>query len=658
MRYRQVHLDFHTSENIENIGCDFSPEDFKEALRTGHVDSITVFSKCHHGWSYHPTDAGKMHPHLSFDLLGSQITAAHEAGVKTPVYISAGIDERTARLHPEWLVRNRDESTLWARDFTVPGYHKLCLNSPYLDCLLKQIVEVCERYDADGIFLDIAVTQPCFCQNCVRDRLSAGLDPYDSDSVMRHAEEVYAEYTRRVREAVDSVRPGLPVFHNSGHVRRGRRDLAHMNSHLELESLPTGGWGYDHFPLSAAYARTLDMDFLGMTGKFHTSWGEFGGFKHPNALKYETALSSAMGGASSIGDQLHPSGKMDPATYSLIGSAYEDIEKCEPWLHGCKNISDIGIFSVEAADSYYSSADLKIKTKSPDSDPGCARILLECGYLFDAVDIQSTFENYKLMIFPDSVRFDAKLAEKVSDYMKRGGKILLSGSSGLHHDRDEFAVDVGVDYISKSKYRPTYLRPKFDISPLESSSFVMYTDAHVASCRTASAVGDLEEPYFNRSVFEFSSHLHAPTRGCKASDGIFINDNGAYIAWDIFEDYAVNGSIILKYTVKHVIDTLIGNDLSLRSSLPAQGISTLTRRDNEYIAHLLYAAPVKRGRSIEVIEDIVPILNTELTVKTDSPVKRVYLAPELRELPFESDGERTTVILPRLECRQIVVFKT
>ena len=32
-----------------------------------------------------------------------------------------------------------------------------------------------------------------------------------------------------------------------------------MNTHLELESLPTGGWGYDHFPLSARYAQTLGM---------------------------------------------------------------------------------------------------------------------------------------------------------------------------------------------------------------------------------------------------------------------------------------------------------------------------------------------------------------------------------------------------------------
>jgi hypothetical protein len=43
-----------------------------------------------------------------------------------------------------------------------------------------------------------------------------------------------------------------------------------------------------------------------MTGKFHTTWGEFGGFKRPNALRYECAAMLAFGSKCSIGDQLHP----------------------------------------------------------------------------------------------------------------------------------------------------------------------------------------------------------------------------------------------------------------------------------------------------------------------------------------------------------------
>ena len=45
MRFRQVHLDFHTSEHIEDIGKKFDKKQFQTALKEGHINSITLFSK-------------------------------------------------------------------------------------------------------------------------------------------------------------------------------------------------------------------------------------------------------------------------------------------------------------------------------------------------------------------------------------------------------------------------------------------------------------------------------------------------------------------------------------------------------------------------------------------------------------------------------------
>ena len=109
LRKRQVHLDFHTSELLP-VGNNFSKEQFQKALKAGHVNSITVFSKCHHGWSYHPTEANEMHPTLEFDLLGAQLEACKEIDVNAPVYISAGFDEKEYRKdilkHPHPFLQN------------------------------------------------------------------------------------------------------------------------------------------------------------------------------------------------------------------------------------------------------------------------------------------------------------------------------------------------------------------------------------------------------------------------------------------------------------------------------------------------------------------------------------------------------------------------
>ena len=146
-----------------------------------------------------------------------------------------------------------------------------------------------------------------------------GLNYLNEDDAKQFGKIAYRRYLDATYAAVKKHNPDAVVHQNSGHLSAGRRDLVDTLKHHELESLPTGGWGYDHFPMSAAYARTLTENYLGMTGKFHGTWGEFGGFKHPNALRYETALSIALGTKCSIGDQMHPSGEMNLATYDLIG---------------------------------------------------------------------------------------------------------------------------------------------------------------------------------------------------------------------------------------------------------------------------------------------------------------------------------------------------
>ncbi|MGN1096209.1 MAG: hypothetical protein ACI4QR_07445 [Eubacteriales bacterium] len=657
MKFRQVHLDFHTSEDVENVGSEFSREQFQNCLKLGHVDSVTLFSKCHHGWSYHPTNANEMHPHLDFDLLGAQIEAAHEIGVKTPVYISAGFDEKEAHKHPEWLIRNADETIAWTSDFTTPGYHRFCYNTPYLDELLAEVAEVCENYDADGIFLDMVHVIPCYCQYCVRTMRERGLDPYDPENAYKLAYETYINYTKKVRQTIDRYRPGLPVFHNAGHLPVGDRDFAYATTHLELESLPTGGWGYDHFPLSAAYARTLGKDFLGMTGKFHGSWGEFGGFKHPNALRYETALSVANGAKCSIGDQLHPLGKMDTATYKLIGAAYSEIEKKEPWLDGVESVADIALLSQEALFRHMNPGVCPPGKKSWLGSIGASRILLEGKYLFDVVDCDGDFDKYKLIIMTDDEKVDDIMAEKLRNFVAGGGNILATGDSALYSDGRGFAFDLGAEYNGPCKYVPAYIHPKFEMEGLWESSYVIYEPSNDITA-TGEVLAYREDPYFNRTALHFCSHAQAPNDPEKLYPAMTIGKDGAYISFKLFREYATCGALIARETVKHAIDILLGEEKTLTTNLPAQGVVTLMDQPEEsrYVNHLLYASSVKRGKNTEIIEDLIPIYDTEVSLKIYSRPKRVYLAPQMRDIPFDYTDGILTYTVDKFTCHQLVVI--
>jgi hypothetical protein len=652
MKARRVHLDFHTSEKIGGIGEKFTKEGFQKALKDGHINAVTVFSKCHHGWAYHPSKANEIHPHLKFDLLKAQIEAAHEIGVDAPVYLSAGLDEKTAVRRHDWLCRKKGGDISWTPDFNQPGYHKLCFNTPYLDYLLAQIAEVCENYDADGIFLDIVNVEPCYCESCVKTLLSEGKDPENERDALDLAERVYANYTEKVRETVDKYKKGLPIFHNGGHIRHGRRDLAYMNRpRLELESLPTGGWGYDHFPMSAAYARTLGMEFLGMTGKFHGSWGEFGGFKHPNALKYEAALSAANGAACSVGDQLHPSGESDTATYKLIGEAYSMYEKAEPWLENAVNKADIAVISNEAVQNYYNTESAGVLKAS---DTGCARILLEGHYLFNVVDLEEDLSKYKLVILPDNIVLDIKLAEKFQNYLRNGGKILAAGASGLNVEKTGFALDFGCEYLGEGEYRPSYIRPKFELPEFCSAAFVMHENNYKVELTNGKTLAVNERPYFNRTAEHFCSHRNTPPSGEEYCPAMVENGNTVYISFDIFADYAKIGSIISKEVVKKAIETLIGDEKTLDVNLPAQGVATVTAQGGRANVHLLYASPVKRGENVEIIEDIIPIYDTTVKLMVDKRPNKVYFAPQMTEIDFKYENGADEFKVDRFECWQIV----
>jgi len=662
MRLRQVHLDFHTSEAIGDIGQRFSKKQFQDMLKLGHVDSITVFSKCHHGWAYHPSEANEIHPNLSFDLLGAQIEAAHEIGVNTPVYLSAGLDEKLARRHPEWLIRDKQERTNWASDFMEPGYHQFCMNTPYLEMLADQVREVVERYDADGIFLDIVGARECYCQFCIAEIRRRGSDPRNTADMQQLWEETYLKYGAAMDEAVHALKPDLPLFHNNGHIQRGRRDLAALNTHLELESLPTGGWGYDHFPLSARYAQGLGMDVLGMTGKFHQSWGEFGGFKHPNALRYETALSLANGAGCSVGDQLHPLGEMDPATYALIGEAYAEVEAKEEWCRDVVSVADIALVSAEATATDFGD-NARDRKAIAAADAGAVRVLLEGHYLFDIVDNENDWLRYKIVILPDCIGITPELQSKLNEFTVQGGKILATGQSGLLTDESAFALKLGAEWLGKSPFNPTYVRPHFELPALRPASFLVYANAYeIDLAETGKALGNRQNPYFNRDLFTFTSHRHAPSDLQDAGAGITEGADGIYAAWNLFADYAEYGSLPVKQILLHLLDRLLesaAGERTLHVDLPAQGIATLQAQPaaNRRVLHLLYAPPVRRGKDTEVIEDLPLVKSTDVRLAERRPVRELYLAPERQSLPFVQENGQIRCTVPEWSCHQIVVME-
>jgi len=673
--FRQIHLDFHTSEHIPGVGRDFDPQHFARTLKAAAVDSVTLFAKCHHGWSYYPTKIGQVHPHLEVpDLLGEMIQACRAENIQTPVYITVQWDELTAREHPEWRVIRAQHGSFQAlgrsggdadlNQFD-PQWHPLSvIHEAFVERLIAQSKEVVERYDPNGLFLDILLPWQDVSQKNLDRMWAKGLNPESEKDRLQNDREVIVEYYAKFGEAMRAFSPQTRIFHNSGHIFKGERERWEYFSHLELESLPTGGWGYDHFPMSARYATQLGKEFLGMTGKFHTMWGEFGGYKTPIALEYECAQMVAMGARCSIGDQLHPNGKIDPATYEIIRPAYERVRQLEPYLTDAQPVAQIGILSGEA---HHQSRDYE------SADVGAGRVLLETQQMFELLDWQSDLESYALLILPDTIRLQPDQAKRLEAYLAQGGKIVSTGTSLLAADQDTFAVSTGAKYEGMRAFEPDFIvadAPLTGPSRMVASPFVQYARGIAMSLEGGEAIAGLHDPYFNRSWDKFCSHQHFPYRPERNATqiGAVRHGNVIHFAHPLFKEYYNTGQPLTRALVSNAIDALLGGP-EIVTNLPSSGRVSWMRQPeaNRDIMHLLYAQTQLRGnevagwtggQSIEILEDAVPLYDVEVAFPASRPVQKVVSAydPET-EIPFAQAADRVSVKLPKLFLHDALVVQ-
>ena len=654
LRSRQVHLDFHTSEAVPEVGADFDKKQFIDCLKKGHVNSVTLFAMCHHGWCYYDTKVGKKHPGLKRDLLAEMLEACREADIDCPVYITEGWNELTGREHPEWVKLEKDGKMQYMPpegkdDDPRPwGWHTICLNTPYLDYLLNITEEVITRFKPSGIFYDITGEKPCYCPACRKSMAERGWDINDDALAQKFATEVYINYLKKTTELIWKLSPSTRVFHNSD-AKKGRKDLYPYFSHYEIESLPTMFWGYDHFPQNAKYYKYKNFDLLGMTGKFHISWGEFGGFKNPDALRYECSVMNALGAKCSIGDQLHPTGIMDEETYRIIGAAYQEVEKREELCLKAKSVSDIAVVSPSA---------LLKDNRKEDAEYGASIMLLETQRQFDIVDEDADFSQYKMLILPDEAPVNDALSSKINKFLENGGKLIFSGESGLTEGQSGFNFKTDIKYVSAPVWDLDYSVVKEALAKsMVKTPFLNYKAGYMAEAgKNCEILAETLPPYFKRTYKHFCSHMNTPyDYKAKRSPAVIRNGNIIYIAHKIFSMYKDKGMKLHRDLVNNCINLLMPEKI-VTTSLPSCGRVFLTTRsgaDKELLLHLLYVTPVKHGGT-EVIEDIIKVHNVEVSVKAEFKAKSVVHALSGKEIPFKQDGATVSFTVPELEMYDII----
>ena len=111
----------------------------------------------------------------------------------------------------------------------------------------------------------------------------------------------------------------------------------------------------------------------------------------------------------------------------------------------------------------------------------------------------------------------------------------------------------------------------------------------------------------------------------------------------------------MKELVCALLDRLLAGKKTIVTDLPSSGVITLQEQGTRLITHILYVVPVLRG-GVQVIEDMVPVYDIHVFVRTSRKIERCYLAPSGKEIAFRQTKDGVEYVVPEVNCHAVAVL--
>ncbi|MEU4114172.1 beta-galactosidase trimerization domain-containing protein [Kitasatospora sp. NPDC028055] len=649
---RTVHLDFHTGPDVPDVGRDFDPATFAQPFRDAHVDSVTVFAKCHHGHLYYGTDRTERHPGLSpdLDLLAEQVDALHAAGIRAPIYLSLQVDEYAAREHPEWVAHDENlKIARWTPSALEAGWNILDMSSPYADYFADQLDEVLRRFaPVDGIFVDMCWSQPSLSRWAVDGMRREGLDPADADHRMRYADLVAHRYMARYTAMVEKALPPEAVqgVYYNGRPKTGLPKERQFLRHVEIEGLPTGGWGYAFLPYVARFVRPLGMPTLSHTGRFHESWGDNAALKPRAALLYENSQMLSHGLTSGVGDVLHPRGVPAPAVYELIGSVYGHIARCEPFVEGGRVVSEVAMV-----------VDPGLGDRPGASNIGAVRALQQLRVQFDVVPPTADLAGYRAVVVPESTPVDDDLSERLAAYRRAGGAVVLVGPALLRGGTEPALPGLPVEDLAPAPAGEVFLACEGVPGVPEDFPVISHGSRLTARAMPgAEVLARVVAPYFPRSWDRFCGHSYTPPADPTEEVALAVGGGVAAVAVPLLEAFHDHGLEPYRRLLGAALDRLLPDPL-VRAGGPVHLETTVVRTDTATVVHLTSFVPSRETPELDLVHDPFPLVDVPVSLRLAAAPRSVRLQPAGQELAWEHDGGYVHVRVTTADGHAMVVVE-
>ena len=597
----------------------------------------------------YPTDieCHYRNPNMKGDLVGTVLERLHAEGIRMiGRFDFSKINETFAAKHPEWLyVSEKGENVNYN------GQVHTCVSGGYQqEILFKILGEAVDRYPLDGVFFNMIGYQRgdysgnhhgiCQCDNCKRLFKEFGgvdLPPRQSNNP---AYRKYVEFTRgmcdrqfsRVNAFLKNKRPDLVIctytatgvdvirkesnralgqgtYHDTDKAKWtmltcGKRQLA--NAAVHFIAIP-----YRHAAVSP-YLTTRRLWQHMVNG----AWLDFYCIGPLQRQEDRTGL-------------------------DLAGELYRFHAANERWLASTRPAGEVGL--VRRGDAEYE---------------GILQVLSENHVAFELTQLEpQSLKPFPLVIVPDAGGLSRQQAGALDEYVKGGGRALLSGQVppdlaclGPVKHVETRTVDKG-GYIrirpEDRKRLGAALLDRLDLVFLKGQFHVYETGKDVEGLLRLippDMFGPPEKCYY-RHVSEYPALLYRRHR--KAAAACFTFGIGAHYPQQAHQGHA---ALLLG-----AIDHLLGLERRVQvSASPLVEIAHRADRDGRFEWIGLYNHSGQRGSALHA-----PVAMADIRVrfKPQKAVQRVRLLRAGRELEFTRQDDHIVTVVPRLDHYEIIVFE-
>ena len=623
------HHDLHVVPSDRDIGTHCSPEELIPMLKLTGADFVQTDCKGHPGLTswFSKTPGASVGPGVVKDALEGWRRRRRHSACRFTATIPASMTGPPAPSTPNGAsVAGRQARRRRLLGTAAQTGDRMCPRSAYLDeLMIPQMLELIDRYGVDGFWIDgdLWAVEPCYCERCraaFTQKTGIAEPPKGPDDPnwaawWNFTRESFEEYVTRYCDAVHRHKPGVLVCSNWLQTFRHPGEPKVPTDWISGDN--TWVWGLDGSRCEARFISTRGKPWDIMLWCFYSPHGQFGRpdwqMKPVEMLQQEAAVMVAFGG--NVQTCEYPgglrTGQLIPWRLKRIGEVAEFVKRRRACARTRRRFRKSPCCTPSTMPERATSGNLMWVDVAPVQ--GAVFSLLECHYGVDILDewaLAPRLARFPVVVVPEQDRLSEKMVNALKEYVRGGGKLLVSGAESFDRFGGEFLGVKEGRLVANSVYHV----PAADGTvPILSDPWRLI---ETTSARSLGPIGTT--PLRDDHLLPHpAATLNRVGRGAVA-----------YVPCNVFRDFTASRYPLARVFIHDVLRALAG-PMEIEVNAPACVDVVLRRQGARAIVHLINrSSGIPSLPNSGVIDEIQPAGPVTITMSLPGKPKNVHLAFE------------------------------